>query len=196
MEKLLSEAVAILKNGGAIVYPTETVYGLGGNALDQVVVEKIFKIKGRVKNKPLIVLVKDLLMAGELCEVDSFEGVLRRYWPGALTGIFKARKEFPKGVLKNGRVAIRVSPHPVTIKLFKMIDLPLISTSANRSGGENCLDIEQVKKSLGERYKMVDFVIDGGKIPSSPPSTLIDFTVTPPKVLRQGNVIYSPYAGY
>lgn len=191
LDEVTKQAVKVLQGGGTIIYPTETVYGLGGNALDWAVIEKIFKIKGREKGKPLIVLVKDFSMAERLCEISRFEGVLKRYWPGALTGIFEARKGLPDGVLKNGKIAIRVSPHPFVGKLFKLIEFPLISTSANRSGGKDCLNIAQVKKSLADRYKLVDFIIDGGELPPSLTSTLIDFTAVPPRVLRQGVVTFS-----
>lgn len=197
MEKAFTEVIAILRSGGVIVYPTETVYGLGGNALDEKAVKKVFDIKSREKDKPLIVLVRDLAMADQLANLGNYKQLLKGYWPGALTGIFRAKKKFLIGIIsENGKIALRISSHPFVMNLFKLIDFPLISTSANRSGGESCLDVGQVKKSLGERYKLVDFVFDGGKIPSSLPSTLVDFTVTPPKVLRQGNVIYSPYANY
>jgi len=193
MEKLLIEVVAILKSGGVIVYPTETVYGLGGNALDETVVKKIFDIKSRQADRPLIVLVRDFAMAEQLANLGNYKQILGGYWPGALTGIFRAKRELPVGVLSlDGKIALRISPHPFIVDLFNSIDFPLISTSANRSGGKSCLNIEQVKKSLAEKYKLVDFVIDGGVLSLSLPSTLIDFTVTPPKVLRQGVVSFPP----
>lgn len=192
-----SEAAAVLKRDGVIIYPTETVYGLGGNAYKETVVGKIFEIKGRRESKPLIVLVKDFSMAEELAETESYKEVLGLYWPGALTGIFRAKRKLPFGVLsREKKVALRISSHPFVANLFKSIDFPLISTSANRSGGKDCLNIKQVKNSLAEKYRLVDLVIDNGILAFSSPSTLVDFTVTPPKVLRQGNVIYSPYAGY
>ena len=192
MEKSLREVVAILKSGGVIVYPTETVYGLGGNAFEERAVNKIIKIKSRRESKPLIILVKDFEMAERLCEISRFERVLKRYWPGALTGIFKAKVPFSEGVIsKEGAVALRVSAHPFVEELFKSIDFPLISTSANRSGGKACLNIEQVKRSLAVTYELVDFTIDGGELPSSLPSTLVNSTITPPKILRQGVVNFS-----
>jgi len=191
IEKLAKEASKVLSGGGVIVYPTETVYGLGGNATDELTVRKIFKIKGREEGKPLIILVKDFVMAGQIGDLGLYRGVLEKYWPGALTGIFKSRSKLPAGIVsKEGTVALRISPHPFVQKLFEFIDFPLISTSANRSGDKNSLSVTAVKNSLGENFNLIGYVIDLGELPSSLPSTLVDFTSTQPRILRQGSISF------
>jgi len=183
----------ILKNSGVIIYPTETVYGLGGKATSNQVIERIYRIKGRDKSKPLIILVRDFVMARGLAKIEPFEGLLKGYWPGALTGIFVAKNNLPSGIVSGeGKIAVRISSHPFVKSLFKMINFPLISTSANRSGEPNCLTIEAAKKSLGEKFSLVDYSVDFGELPDVPPSTLVDFTVHPAKILRQGSVVFEP----
>ena len=190
--KLTKEAARVLKGGGIIVYPTETVYGLGGNALDEDVVKKIYNIKGREEGKPLIVLVRNLSVAGQLADLGNYKTVLEKYWPGALTGVFNATAKFPVGVIsKGGTVALRVSPHPFIQRLFEHIDFPLISTSANRSGDKNSLSIAEAKESLGWEFDLVNGVVDLGNLPKAVPSTVVDFTTIPPKILRRGSINFS-----
>jgi len=185
------ETSCVLSGGGVVVYPTETVYGLGGNARDETVVKKIFEIKGREEGKPMIVLVKDFKMAKDIANLGNYELLLRKYWPGALTGVFKAAINLPDGVVsKEGTVAVRVSPHPFVRNLFEYISFPLISTSANRSGDKNSLTISEVKKSLGAKTNLIDSFVDWGKLYTSIPSTIVSFISGVPKVLRQGSIIF------
>lgn len=191
IEKLATEASSVIQAGGVIVYPTETVYGLGGNALDEDVVSKIFKIKGREAGKPLIVLVKDFKMAESIADLKNYKSLLNKYWPGPFTGVFKAKTVFPEGVVsEEGNIAIRISPHPVIQKLFEFIDFPLISTSANKSGDKNSSTINEVKKSLGDRSHLVDYFVDWGSLDAAVPSTVISFVSAVPKILRQGSIIF------
>lgn len=187
VEDLVKEASGVLRTGGVIIYPTETVYGLGGNAFDENVVRKIFKIKGREEGRPLIVLVKDFKMAGQVADLGNYEQILKKYWPGPLTGVFKATVVFPEGVVsKEGNIAIRISPHQFVQKVFESIDFPLISTSANRSGDKSSLTVAEARASLGSNYDLVDHTIGCGALSTASPSTVVNFTVFPPKVLRQG----------
>ncbi len=188
----IDNIVGVLQNEGVIVYPTETVYGIGGNALEQEVAEKVFRIKGREEGKPFIVLAKDLAMAETLADISSHKSILERYWPGALTGVFRAKGILPKGVVSDkNNIALRISSHPFVQELFQKIDFPLISTSANKSGSPSCLSIEEVKKSLGDTSSLVDEYVDYGTLPQSEPSTLVDFTQTSPTILRQGTVNFA-----
>lgn len=178
---MINRAAAILKDGGVIIYPTETIYGLGGNAFDEGAVRKVFRIKGRNEGKSLIVLVKDFEMADQLADLGNYRELLKKYWPGPLTGVFKSKS-------KEGTVALRISPHPFVQKLFKSINFPIISTSANKSGDRSCQAIDEVKVSLGIQFQLIDFVVDFGPLPPSAPSTVVDFTTEKPKVLRPGAV--------
>lgn len=186
---LAKEASRILTDRGVVCYPTETVYGLGGSAFDEQVVRKIFQIKGRAEGKPLIILVKDFEMAKKYVDLGNYEPVLKKYWPGPLTGVFKSKFKFPAGIIsKEGTIALRISPHPFAQKLFEFIDFPLISTSANKSGGQSCRTVDEVKVSLGIQFKLIDFIADFGPLPLSETSTIVDFTSEVPKVLRSGAV--------
>mgnify|MGYP001609127478 CR=1 FL=1 len=191
VEKPAKEASSVLRTGGIIVYPTETVYGLGGNALDEDVVSKIFEIKGRGAGKPMIVLVKDFKMAGQVADLGNYKPLLKKYWPGALTGIFRTVAKFPSGIIsREGTVAIRISPHPFVKKLFEFVDFPLISTSANKSGDKNSSTIKEVKKSLGTSSRLVDYFVDWSSLDEAVPSTVVSFISNTPKVLRQGSIIF------
>lgn len=189
---MVTRAAEVLRSGGVILYPTETVYGLGGDATKEEPVRKIFQIKNRDGNKPLIILVKDLEMARDFVDLGPHELALRNYWPGPLSGVFRSKASFPEEVASpEGAVALRISSHPFVIELFKLISFPLVSTSANRSGDQNSLSVEEVRNSLRDAFTLIDFVADGGELPSSPPSTLIDFTKNPPIVLRSGSVLFN-----
>ncbi len=191
VEKLAKEASSVIQAGGVIVYPTETVYGLGGNALDEKVVSKTFKIKGREAGKPMIVLVKDFKMAESIADLKNYKDPLKKYWPGPFTGVFNATVVFPEGVAsEEGNIAIRISPHPFIQKLFEFIDFPLISTSANKSGDKNSSTINEVKKSLGARSHLVHYFIDWGSLHTTVPSTVVSFVSNTPKVLRRGSIIF------
>lgn len=188
---LANETAKVLNNGGVIVYPTETVYGLGGNAFDENVAGKIFNIKGREAGKPMIVLVKDFKMVESIADLKNYKDLLKKYWPGALTGVFGAVAKFPSGVVpKEGTVAIRISPHLFVQKLFEFIDFPLISTSANKSGDKNSSTIEEVKESLGPSSRLVDYFVDWGSLDTTVPSTVVSFVSNTSKVLRQGSIIF------
>ena len=140
-----------LQNSGLIIYPTETSYAIGGNALDDNAVKKIFGFKGRNFKKPLPVLVKDLKMLVDIAELKRpEENLISKFCPGPLTIIFKLKKNvFSKNYLFAGgsdSIAARISPHPFTEKIFEKIDFPLISTSANSSGKDSFSDFNELNK--------------------------------------------------
>lgn len=185
---LITETIRVLESGGVICYPTETVYGLGCNAFDKKPVSKIYKIKGRVKNKPLIILVKDFKMASKIAYLGKYKEILGKYWPGPLTGVFRAKVKFPRGITKNGKVAIRISSHQFVSELFRRVRFPIISTSANTSGSGETRSIKEITASLKHSMHLLDLVIDIGVLPESLPSTVVDFTKDEPSVLRIGAV--------
>jgi tRNA threonylcarbamoyl adenosine modification protein (Sua5/YciO/YrdC/YwlC family) len=180
-----SEAV---RAGQIIVYPTETFYGLGASAFSAEAVEKIYSLKGRDRGKPLSVVVADLAaaekMAAELPAV--FHELAARFWPGPLTLVVKAKPIFPAAMLgPAGTVAMRVPGSAWLRGFLGELSVPLTATSANLSGeGEIANPAEVIRQFDG----LVAAIIDGGRTAGGRPSTIVDLTSTPPKILREGAV--------
>ena len=181
----LGEAAAVLKNGGVVAFPTETFYGLGAAALDRRAVRRIFELKGRPETKPLLVLVDSIGMAGTVAEVgDRARALAARHWPGALTLVLRARPHVPEEVTAGtGTIGVRVSPHRVAQGLVRALGGPVTAPSANPSGLEPPTTAAGV---LAHFEGTVEMVLDGGPTPGGEPSTVLDLTVEPPRVLRQG----------
>lgn len=180
------EAAKHLNSKGVIIYPTETLYGIGCLAFDEESCERILDIKNRPGNKGMIVLVRDGVMLNKYFEIEKryLEKYLKIKKP--LTLILSPKIEFPaqiKGDNKN--IAVRISSNNFVKNLFDYINEPLTSTSANISGKENSNDFEDVYKAFINR---VDLIVDSGSLPSSLGSTILDLTQSPPKVLREGNL--------
>jgi len=183
----LTRAVQVLAKGGVIAYPTETLYGLGGPAYDPSAVARVFRIKGREATKPLPLIVADPEMAAEVAVMSGpARDLAGLFWPGPLTLVLRARKTFPAGVSPGGRLALRVSSHPVAQALARRLAEPLISTSANRSGRPGPVLADQVAQGLAADPP--DLILENDPCPGGPGSTILDLTVTPPRILRAGAV--------
>ena len=182
--KITSE---VLKRGGVVVYPTETLYGIAVRALDKAASEKVFEIKGRPKNMPIPILVKDISMAETVAEInDTAVKLGGAFWPGALSLIVKEKGLLPEVITAGtGKVAVRISKNPFVKSLFGHFDEPITSTSANMSGGENITRFGDLEREFSGR---VDLIIDSGNIPPSLGSTIVDVTVNPPKIARAGDI--------
>jgi L-threonylcarbamoyladenylate synthase len=185
--ELIAEAARVIRAKGVIIYPTETLYGLGADPLSPEAIQRIYAIKGRAAAKPIPFLIKDQEMLGALVEEVPPVGreLIKRYWPGPLTLIFRAKKGLPmplKG--KDGTIGLRISSHPVARRIVEALDTPLTSTSANIAGAEDLLDGKQLAQLFGSQ---VDLIIDSGKVPGIG-STVIDLTVSPPRMVREGMI--------
>lgn len=186
--KELQLAVKILREGGVIAYPTETVYGLGANIFSRVAVERIFQIKGRDAHKPLSVMISSLDEADELCEAipDSGRALMAAFWPGPLTLILNASESVPAYIKsKDDTIGVRFPDHPVCIGLVQLLGEPITSTSANLAGENPPVQAEEVKANLGDQ---IDFLIDGGECVVQIPSTVVDITAEEPRLLRAGAI--------
>ncbi|MFA6170453.1 MAG: L-threonylcarbamoyladenylate synthase [Candidatus Margulisiibacteriota bacterium] len=170
---MFNKALSILKSGGVIAFPTETVYGIGTLLGSRKGINKIYKLKGRPKNKPLQVLVPSLAEAKKLAKFNPAALVLaKKEWPGPLTLVLPALKG-------KKTIGIRIPAHPLTLKLLKKTG-PLASTSANESGEKPALTALEVIAALPE----LDLVIDGGEAKLGKPSKIIDLTGPKPKIIR------------
>ena len=182
------ECAAILKRGGLVAIPTETVYGLAGSALDDAAVGRIFEAKGRPSWDPLIVHVSDFDMIGRVAAEfpAQVRTLVERFWPGPLTVLLKRASRLPLSVTAGlETVAVRMPAHPVARTLIATANLPLAAPSANRFGQTSPTTAEHVLRDLDGR---VDAVLDAGPTSIGVESTVIDMLRTPPVLLRPGGV--------
>ncbi len=188
------EVIESLRNGAILIYPTETCYGLGGDATNPEVVEKIYKIKQRREEKPFLVVVSDVAMAMEYLEWSArLDEIASRYWPGALTVVGTGNGERGTGlasgvIAPDGTIAVRVTAHPVAAGLARALGGPLISTSANISGQDPSYSAEEVIKMFVNRPNQPDVLIDCGVLPQNPPTTIVRVVGKKIEVLRKGGV--------
>lgn len=184
----IARTAGVLRRGGLVAFPTETVYGLGANALDAAAVERIFAAKGRPAENPLIVHVADETAARALV-TDWPERAARlaaRFWPGPLTLVLPRREVVPDVVTAGGMtVGIRVPSHPVALALIRAAGVPVAAPSANRSTNISPTRAEHVLKGLDGR---IDMLLDGGPCPGGVESTVLDLTGESPAILRPGLV--------
>lgn len=186
-ENELIQAAKAIKEGGIVAFPTETVYGLGANALDEEAVKKIFKAKGRPQDNPLIIHVSDYAVEEYVTNIPSIaRRIMDRFWPGPITIILKKKAIVPNITSANlPTVGIRMPNDPIALELIKKSGVPIAAPSANISGKPSPTEIERCIEDL---YGKVDFIIGGSKSNVGVESTIIDCTVTPPVILRPGGV--------
>jgi L-threonylcarbamoyladenylate synthase len=189
--EVIARAAAVLRAGGLVAFPTETVYGLGANALDAAAVRRIFTAKGRPANNPLIAHVVTAAEARELAEwPEVARRLAERFWPGPLTLVLPRRGVVPDLVTTGGpTVAVRSPAHPVAQALIRGAGVPLAAPSANRSTQLSPTRAEHVLSGLDGRVEMI---LDGGPTAGGLESTVLDVTSTPPRLLRPG--LISPAA--
>mgnify|MGYP001615957832 FL=1 len=183
---VIREAVNVLNSGGTVIYPTDTLYGLGANALDEIAVRKIFRIKDRSFSKPLPIIVRNYPWVKELAEIKKrHEEIFKKVWPWKVT-IVLPKKDIIPGVLtaEFNSVGIRIPDYIFTDKLLAKFGYPLTSTSANISGQEPTNDINRIIEIFSKSTEKPDLIIDAGILPKSEPSMIIDLTGDKPKVLR------------
>lgn len=201
--EIIAEAARVIKRGGLVIFPTETVYGLGAGAFNARAVAKIFKAKGRPENKPLIVHVAKKSSMDMLARAVPAVArrLMRKFWPGPLTLVFRAKRRLPISVtgqvmatsklpsleVRSSRsytVAIRMPDHAVARALILAAG-PIAAPSANFSGATPPRSITEIPKALLER---VDLILDAGPTTVKIPSTVLDLTTPIPTILRQGAI--------
>ena len=185
-KKEIEIALDVLQNGGIIVCPTDTVYGLLANATSRKAVQRVFLIKKREGEKPLPIFVKDIAMAKTLAKVSFLqEKYMRKVWPGKTTLVLKSKGLLPKETGTEKYIGIRIPKYRFIQALLKEINIPLTGTSANLAGKPSLSDSKDVVKIFEKEKYKPDMVIDAGKLLYSRPSKVIDITKIKPKVLRK-----------
>jgi L-threonylcarbamoyladenylate synthase len=187
-DKPLILAAEVIQAGGVIVYPTETLYGIGANAWDGAAIAKVRAIKRREGQKPILVVIKDEQQLAMLTNEISAEAkmLIARFWPGPLTLVFKATKEVPDLLSQgSGTIGVRIPSSPFCLRLLALCGCPLTSTSANLSGGPVLHEVNEIRRAIP---RGVDLFLDAGKLSPDLPSTVVDVTVSPPRIIREGAV--------
>ena len=187
---ILRRAARLIAKGKVIVCPTDTGYAFAANALDPKAVVRVFNLKGRSYSNPIHVAVGSLEAAGKYAHFDKAAQYLARsFLPGALTLVLP-KKEIIPSLLVAGRdtVGIRIPDNRVILTLAAMADLPLTATSANISGKPTPYSVQEVVNQLGEATENVALILDQGTLPMRELSTIVDLSVSPPQLLRQGRV--------
>lgn len=178
-KKAISVAAKIVKNGGLVIFPTETVYGIAANLLDDKAIEKLYSVKERPEGKPFTVHISDVKMVKDMgCIVtDTAEKLISKFWPGPLTIILNS---------DSGRkIGFRMPANKIALELIRATGVPIVAPSANLSGRPAPTTAQEAMEDLRDN---VDMVIDGGRTDVGVESTVVDLTVSPVKILRAGAI--------
>lgn len=182
-------AVDILKRGGVVAFPTDTVYGLGASATNGRAVERVYQLKQRAYSSPLPVLLADITQLGTVVYpvTPLIQYLARRFLPGGLTIIGYKSPDVLDVITAGGNtVAVRIPNHPVPIVLIRGLGAPIIGTSANVSGEPSVATAAEVRKQMGDS---IDFIVDDGiGCPGGVESTVVDVTAGTPRILREGAI--------
>lgn len=188
IQEQVERGISILKQGGIVAFPTDTVYGLGAGANNQQAVARVYRVKERPRNIALPLLLANISQIGEVAEpVPPIAWLLaHNFLPGALTIVLPKSNLVPDIITAGGiTVAVRVPAHSIPIALARGLGAPIVGTSANVSGKPSALTADEVYSQFGNK---IDLVIDGGRCPGGRESTIIDVTGEEPVILREGAI--------
>jgi len=185
-EEVLSKIADSINNGNVVIFPTETVYGIGANGFDEDAIRKLYEIKERPYNKPISLLVNSFSMIEEVAEdlSDTERAIIDKFFPGPLTLVVKKNKNIPD-ILTSGTdyVGVRMPKNKTALRIINAAKVPMATTSTNISGMEADIDFEKAYKDFNDK---VDYIIDGGVAQIGVASTVIQVVDDKIKVLREG----------
>lgn len=185
---VMDRAAEIIRGGGVLIFPTQSLYGLGANALDKNAVDRIFKIKERPVENPVLILIN------RISELDSLVlnippaavRIINTIWPGGVTLVCHAASHLPENLTAGtGKIGIRMPIHPVARQLLRRSGVPVTGTSANLSGRPACASTRHIDHPVRQK---VDMILDAGELKGGIGSTIVDVTTSPPSILREGFV--------
>jgi len=186
----IDRAIRILREGGVVAFPTDTVYGLGADPGNESAIDKIYRVKRRSREFPLPLLLSDASDLARFAEAvpEIAWRLADRFFPGGLTLVLRAGQSAPRAVIAdNGTVALRVPDHAVPVALARGLGGAIVGTSANLSGEPDTVIADEVTRGIGAE---VDLVIDGGRCPGGKGSTVVDVTEGVPIIVREGAVSF------
>lgn len=187
----VQKTIEVLKKGGLVVYPTETVYGLGVDATSEKALEKLWQFKGERGDKPVLVAVSDMAMAGKYVDFsDLGKKVVQKYWPGAVAIVAVSKNMVAKKAQSESKnLGLRNPDNKDILEIISVFGKPITSTSANISGAMTARSLVEFLSTVpSERQELIDLFIDAGELPLRQPSTIVDTTGEEIKILRQGEV--------
>ncbi len=191
-QSAINQAITVLSAGGLVIFPTETTYGAGVDALNPQGVAKLLAYKARREGKPLSIAVTDIEMAQKYVDVnESARKIYERFLPGPVTVISKSRGVVAPGVESEfGTLGVRIPDYAFLLDLLKQYGRPITATSANISDRKKPYAISDILDDLSEKQSLhIDLILDAGELPHNPPSTVIDTTLSTPVIFRQGNSV-------
>ena len=186
--EVVQQAVEALRRGGLVAFPTDTLYALGADALAADAIERVLLVKGRHRGKPLSILVPSVeaIVALGVSLGDGVRDLMQAFWPGPLTVVVKAPGRFPAVLTAaTGTIGLRIPGGVVAQSMLAAFGGPIIGTSANKAGGADPADAKTVQRAVGGQ---IDLILDGGRVALGVPSTVIDCSVEPARLLREGAV--------
>ena len=185
MRRQIERGIEVLRNGGVIAFPTDTVYGLGADAFNAGAVDRIYDIKERPRDRQFPLLIADMespaVLAGGFPPLAHV--LAARFWPGGLTMVLPAAASLPVHLGTGPGIAVRIPDHPVCLALIRGLGKAVIGTSANPSGHRPALTAAEVRQHFADN---VECIIDGGRCPGGTESTVVDVTGRSPVILREG----------
>jgi L-threonylcarbamoyladenylate synthase len=186
--EIIAEAAAVINQGGVIAFPTRCLYGLGADAFNPDAVERMIQIKQRPDDKPILVLIDTRSRLESLVThiPPAADAIMEAFWPGRVTLVFKARKMLAVQLTAHtGKIGVRLPGHPAASALVKHVKGPLTGTSANLSGRADCHRAQDLEPKIAGQ---LDLILDAGSLMGGVGSTIVDVTVDPPRILREGQV--------
>lgn len=193
---ILAHAGAVLRAGGLVAYPTETVYGLAAGAFNDSAVARVFDVKGRPSGQPLPVQIADIGAVETLARnvPEAAKRLLADFFPGPLTLIFQRQPAVSLLITGGGEtVGLRMPDHPVALGVLRAFGAPVVCPSANTTGRRAAMSAADVLEDLDGR---IDLVLDGGPTTDRTPSTVLDVTVSPAKIIREGKISRAQLEAY
>ena len=183
----INQAISILRSGGVVAFPTDTVYGVGVDPFEPAAVRKLYQIKGRPIDKPIPILVGSLDDVVHIAQnlPSTFSQLAEQFWPGELTLIVEAKALPPEITAGGDTVGVRMPDHPLALGLLQRFGGAIATTSANKSDEPPATSAEEVRSVLGE---LVDIILDGGQTATRVASTVLDLSVSPPQIRRRGGI--------
>jgi L-threonylcarbamoyladenylate synthase len=186
--EVIRRAAEVIRGGGVVCFPTRCLYGLAADAFNAAAVERVFEIKQRPPEMPLLVLISRAEQLAELAErvPQAAQFLMQRFWPGRLTLVLDARAGLPARLTAGtGKIGIRLAANPVARALAEAVAQPITGTSANLSGESGCRQIGELDPRIA---RQVDLILDGGSLKGGVGSTVVDVTGAAPLIIREGEV--------
>jgi len=185
---IIDRAGEIISNGGVVIFPTTGLYGLGADAMNEDAVRKVYEIKKRPPDNPILVLVKnqEALKKIAVSLSPAANAIINNFWPGNVTIIFEAQNNMPSiTTAGTGKIGIRIPAHNVAMALTKRVEYPVTATSANISNTAGCSKISDISPEIIDQ---ADLILDAGNLKGGMGSTVVDVTTSPPEILREGTI--------